>query len=143
MSELVISWDAGGHTHSETVDVVIVSVGRAPSTAGIGLDAAGVEVDARGFVVVDGQMRTNVDGVYAAGDVVDTPALAHVGFSEAIVLVKTILGEAAVPVDYEKVPWVIYTQPEVAFCGLTEEQARGASAMSRCRRSASVGTRVR
>ena len=103
---------------------MIVSVGRAPSTAGIGLEAAGVEVDARGFVVVDGQMRTNVEGVYAAGDVVDTPALAHVGFSEAIVAVKTILGEPAVPVDYEKVPWVIYTQPEVAFCGLTEEQAR-------------------
>ena len=124
VSELVISWEAGGLAQSETVDVVIVSVGRAPSTAGIGLEAAGVEVDARGFVVVDGQMRTNVDGVYAAGDVVDTPALAHVGFSEAIVAVKTILGEAAVPVDYEKVPWVIYTQPEVAFCGLTEEQAR-------------------
>ncbi len=124
VSELVISWEAGGRSHSESVDVVIVSVGRAPSTAGIGLDAAGVEVDARGFVVVDGNMRTNVEGVYAAGDVVDTPALAHVGFSEAIVLVKTILGEAAVPVDYEKVPWLIYTHPEVAFCGLTEEQAR-------------------
>ena len=67
VSELVISWEAGGHAHSETVDIVIVSVGRAPSTAGIGLEAAGVEVDARGFVVVDGQMRTNVEGVYAAG----------------------------------------------------------------------------
>jgi dihydrolipoamide dehydrogenase len=124
VSELLISWDAGGLTHSETVDVVIVSVGRAPSTASIGLDAAGVHVDARGFVTVDGQMRTNVDGVYAAGDVVDTPALAHVGFSEAIVLVKTILGEPAAPVDYEKVPWVIYTRPEIAFCGLTEVTAR-------------------
>ena len=122
--ELIVTWEAGGLDHSETVDIVIVSVGRAPSTANIGLDAAGVQVDARGFVVVDGHMRTNVDGVYAAGDVVDTPALAHVGFSEAIVLVKTILGEPATPVDYEKVPWVIYTQPEVAFCGLTEEQAR-------------------
>jgi dihydrolipoamide dehydrogenase len=124
VSELVVSWEAGGVAQSETADVVVVSVGRAPSTQGIGLEAAGVEVDPRGFVVVDGLMRTNVDGVYAAGDVVDTPALAHVGFSEAIVLVKAILGEAPLPVDYEKVPWVIYTQPEVAFCGLTEEQAR-------------------
>ena len=122
--ELVVAWEAGDTAHSETVDVVIVSVGRAPITANIGLEGAGVQVDTRGFVVVDGQMRTNIDGVYAAGDVVDTPALAHVAFSEAIVLVKTILGEVAAPIDYEKVPWVIYTQPEIAYCGLTEEQAR-------------------
>jgi dihydrolipoamide dehydrogenase len=74
--------------------------------------------------VVDGNMRTSLPGVYAAGDVVDTPALAHVGFAEAIVLVKTILGEPVTPVDYAKVPWVVYSQPEVAWCGLTEEQAR-------------------
>jgi dihydrolipoamide dehydrogenase len=75
-------------------------------------------------VVVDEQMRTAVDGVFAAGDVVDTPALAHVGFAEAIVIVKTILGETVAPIDYEKVPWVVYSHPEVAWCGLTEEQAR-------------------
>ena len=62
--------------------------------------------------------------MFAAGDVVDTPQLAHVGFAEAIVIVKTILGEPVTPVDYDKVPWVIYCQPEVAWCGLTEEQAR-------------------
>jgi dihydrolipoamide dehydrogenase len=62
--------------------------------------------------------------VYAAGDVVATPALAHVGFAEAIVVVKTILGESAVPVDYGKVPWVVYSHPEIAWCGLTEAQAR-------------------
>jgi dihydrolipoamide dehydrogenase len=122
--ELMVAWDASGQSHSVTVDVVIVSVGRAPVTSDIGLEAAGVEVDDRGFVVVDELMHTNVEGVYAAGDVVNTPALAHVAFAEAIVLVKTILGEAATPVDYAKVPWVIYTQPEVAYCGLTEEQAR-------------------
>jgi dihydrolipoamide dehydrogenase len=122
--ELMVAWDASGQSHSVTVDVVIVSVGRAPITSDIGLEAAGVEVDDRGFVVVDELMHTNVEGVYAAGDVVNTPALAHVAFAEAIVLVKTILGEAATPVDYAKVPWVIYTQPEVAYCGLTEEQAR-------------------
>jgi dihydrolipoamide dehydrogenase len=124
--ELTITWEAGGETHDVVVDVVVVSVGRAPSTEGIGLEAAGVAVDERGYVIVDGSMRTNVDGVFAAGDVVDTPALAHVGFSEAIVLVKTILGEPVAPVDYQKVPWVIYTHPEIAYCGLTEEQARAA-----------------
>ena len=74
--------------------------------------------------MVDGQLRTNIDGVYAAGDVVDTPALAHVGFAEAIVAIKTMLGEPVAPIEYDKVPWVIYSHPEVAFCGLTEEQAR-------------------
>ena len=122
--ELVVTWEAGEQENSATVDVVIVSVGRAPSSSGIGLESAGVNVDDRGFVVVDAQMRTNVEGVFAGGDVVDTPALAHVGFAEAIVIVKTILGEAVVPVDYGKVPWGIYTQPEIAYCGLTEEQAR-------------------
>jgi dihydrolipoamide dehydrogenase len=124
--ELKVTWETEGNAHEALVDVVIVSVGRAPTTAGIGLDAAGVKVDEHGYVVVDGSMRTNVDGVYAAGDVVASPALAHVGFAEAIVIVKTILGELVTPVDYQRVPWVIYTHPEVAYCGLTEEQARDA-----------------
>ncbi|MEX2100200.1 MAG: dihydrolipoyl dehydrogenase [Acidimicrobiia bacterium] len=122
--ELVVTWEAAEQEKSVTVDVVIVSVGRAPTSYGIGLEATGVDVDDRGFVVVDDHMRTNVDGVFAGGDVVDTPALAHVGFAEAIVIVKTILGEPVLPVDYGKVPWGIYTQPEIAYCGLTEEQAR-------------------
>ena len=69
-------------------------------------------------------MRTTVAGVYAVGDVVGAPQLAHVAFAEAIVAIKTILGEEAIPIDYDKVPWGIYCHPEVAFCGLTEEQAR-------------------
>jgi len=105
------------------VDKVVVSVGRRPRSENIGLDSAGIKVDERGFVVVDGAMRTSVDGVYAAGDVVATPALAHVAFSEAIVAIKTMLGEAPRPLDYDKVPWGIYSHPEVAFCGLTEAQA--------------------
>jgi dihydrolipoamide dehydrogenase len=106
------------------VDAVVVSVGRRPRTENIGLDGAGIKVDERGFVVVDGNLRTNVDGVYAAGDVVATPQLAHVAFSEAIVAIKTMLGEHAVPLEYDKVPWGIYCHPEVAFCGLTEAQAK-------------------
>jgi dihydrolipoamide dehydrogenase len=106
------------------VDAVVVSIGRRPRTENIGLDGAGIKVDERGFVVVDGNLRTNVDGVYAAGDVVATPQLAHVAFSEAIVAIKTMLGEHALPLEYDKVPWGIYCHPEVAFCGLTEAQAK-------------------
>ncbi len=106
------------------VDQVVVSVGRAPRSDGAGLEDAGVKVDERGFVVVDGAMRTSVDGVFAVGDVVATPQLAHVAFAESIVAIKTMLGEAAPPVDYDKVPWGIYCHPEVGFCGLTEAQAK-------------------
>ena len=106
------------------VDKVVVSVGRRPRSENIGLDGAGIKVDERGFVTVDGNMRTNVDGVYAVGDVVATPQLAHVAFSEAIVAIKTMLGETPLPLDYDKVPWGIYCHPEVAFCGLTEVQAK-------------------
>jgi dihydrolipoamide dehydrogenase len=122
-SELTVTWESAVGAESVAVDQVIVSVGRSPLTSGIGLDGA-VAIDDRGYVVVDDHLRTNVEGVYAAGDVVATPALAHVGFAEAIVVVKTILGESAVPVDYGKVPWVVYSHPEIAWCGLTEEQAR-------------------
>jgi len=122
--ELTVTWETDTGESSVVVDKIIVSVGRAPRSGGIGLEGSGVDVDDRGFVSVDGFMRTSVAGVFAAGDVVDTPALAHVGFAEAIVIVKTILGEAVAPVDYEKVPWVVYSHPEVAWCGLTEEQAR-------------------
>jgi len=106
------------------VDAVVVSVGRRPRTEDAGLDAAGVKIDERGFIVVDGNMHTNVDGIYAVGDVVATPQLAHVAFAEAVVAIKTMLGEPAIPLDYDKVPWGIYCHPEVAFCGLTEAQAK-------------------
>jgi dihydrolipoamide dehydrogenase len=106
------------------VDKVVVSVGRRPRSDNSGLDAAGVKIDERGYVVVDGNMRTSVDGVYAVGDVVATPQLAHVAFSEAIIAIKTMLGENPLPMDYDKVPWGIYCHPEVAFCGMTEEQAK-------------------
>jgi len=117
---------AFGDGQSVTVDAVVVSVGRRPLTDGLLADGTGVVVDARGFVEVDPFMRTAVDGVWAVGDVVDTPQLAHVGFAEGIVTIKGILGEPVVPVDYGKVPWCIYCQPEVAFAGLTEAAARDA-----------------
>jgi dihydrolipoamide dehydrogenase len=109
------------------VDAVVVSVGRRPRTEGLLASDAGVIVDERGFVVADATMRTAADGVWAVGDVVaGTPQLAHVGFAEGIVVIKSILGEAVVPVDYDRVPWAIYCHPEVAFAGLTEAAARQA-----------------
>jgi dihydrolipoamide dehydrogenase len=121
---VLVRYDAGNGETSLAVDKVVVSVGRRPRSEGIGLEDSGVEVDERGFVVVDGLMRTTLPGVFAVGDLVATPQLAHVGFAEAIVAIKAILGEPVVPVDYAKVPWGIYCHPEVAFCGLTEAQAK-------------------
>jgi dihydrolipoamide dehydrogenase len=107
------------------VEAIVVSVGRRPRTEGLVATGVGVEVDARGFVVADEFQRTAVPGVWAVGDVVaGTPQLAHVGFAEAIVAVKGMLGEPVLPVDYGRVPWAIYCHPEVAFCGLTEGQAK-------------------
>jgi dihydrolipoamide dehydrogenase len=107
------------------VDMVVVSVGRRPRTEGLLGEGTGVEVNERGFVVADGYMRTANANVFAIGDVVaGTPQLAHVAFAEAIVAIKTIIGEHVVPVDYDRVPWAIYSNPEVAFCGLTEAAAK-------------------
>ena len=108
-----------------TVDMVVMSVGRRPRTEDLLADGTGVEINDRGFVVADGHQRTANPHVYAVGDVVaNTPQLAHVGFAEAIVAIKSILGEPSVPVDYDRVPWAIYSNPEVAFCGLTEASAK-------------------
>jgi dihydrolipoamide dehydrogenase len=110
---------------SVEADMVVMSVGRRPRTEGLLGDGTGVVIDERGFVVADSYQRTGADNVYAVGDVVaGTPQLAHVGFAEAIVAIKSILGEPVVPVDYDRVPWAIYSNPEVAFCGLTEAAAK-------------------
>jgi len=122
--ELTVGFEGTDGAQSVTVDKVIVSVGRGPRTEGIGIEGSGVELDERGYIRVDGQMRTTVPGVYAVGDVVPTPQLAHVGFAEAIVAIKAILGEPAAPIAYDKIPWGIYCHPEVGYAGLTEQQAR-------------------
>ncbi|MEM8922586.1 MAG: dihydrolipoyl dehydrogenase [Actinomycetota bacterium] len=109
-----------------TVETVVVSIGRRPASETLGLDQTAVEVDQRGFITVDGRMRTGVPGVWAVGDVVDTAQLAHVAFAEGIVAITDILGEDATPVDYANAPWCIYCHPEVAFVGHSEESAREA-----------------
>ncbi|MGE0221139.1 dihydrolipoyl dehydrogenase [Mycolicibacterium sp.] len=109
------------------VDQVLVSIGRRPATEDIGAAEAGVRIDERGFVEVDTDtMQTSRPGIYAVGDCVATPGLAHVAYAEAVIAVERILGEDPPPVDYTAVPWVVYTHPEVAWAGLTEAQARAA-----------------
>jgi len=116
----------GGESRSIEVQAVVVSVGRRPYSDGLLAPGSGVEVDERGFVKVDEWMQTSQDGVWAVGDLVATPGLAHVGFAEAMVVVDQLLGRQAMPIDYTRVPWCVYTFPEVAFAGYSEEGARQA-----------------
>jgi dihydrolipoamide dehydrogenase len=115
-----------GDGSSLEVDAVVVSVGRRPFSDGLGLQGTAVKVTDRGFVEVDEFCRTAEPGVYAIGDLVATPQLAHVGFAEAILVVKHLLGEHPMPVMYDRVPWAIYCDPEVAFAGHSEESAKAA-----------------
>jgi dihydrolipoamide dehydrogenase len=112
---------------SVTVDVALVAVGRAPVTTGIGLEGTRIELE-RGFVKVDpATQQTAESGVYAVGDIVaGTPQLAHAGFAEGIAAITHIGTGKAAPVDYRAVPAIVYTRPEVAAVGLTEERARAA-----------------
>lgn len=121
-SEATLRFEVASGTTELAVDRVIVCVGREPRSRGIGLEDSEVALD-RGYIVVDDHLRTAVEGVYAVGDVVATPQLAHVAFAEAIVAIRTILGEPVAPIAYDRIPWGIYCHPEVAFCGLTEAEA--------------------
>ena len=112
-----------GDGESVDVDAGIVSVGRRPFADQLGLDGTAVEVDERGFVDVDEFCRTGEPGVYAVGDLIDTPQLAHVGYAEAIMVIKHMLGENPMPVMYDRVPWAIYCHPEVAWAGPGEDAA--------------------
>jgi len=113
-----------GDGESIEVDAVIVSIGRRPFADQLNLGATKVKVSERGFVEVDEWCRTSADNVFAIGDLINTPQLAHVAYAEAILVVKQILGEKTVPVDYDRVPWAIYCQPEVAWAGPGEEAAK-------------------
>ncbi|MBP3439702.1 MAG: dihydrolipoyl dehydrogenase [Tidjanibacter sp.] len=116
--------DVEGKKGAETLkaDVVLSAVGVKSNLEGLGLEALGVKIE-RDKVVVDEYFRTNVEGLYAIGDIVATPALAHVASAEATVCVEAILGENPAPIDYTTIPSCVYTTPEVAMVGLTEKQA--------------------
>jgi dihydrolipoamide dehydrogenase len=103
--------------------MVLVAVGRGPYTEGLGLADAGVAME-RGFVTVDEDYRTSAEGVYAVGDLIPTPLLAHVAVAEGVAAVERMGGDGEARVDYGNVPNCIYCQPQVASVGLTEEEAR-------------------
>ena len=105
------------------VDRVLSAVGVVPNTNGIGLEELGVEMN-RGKIVVDDFFRTNVPGIYAIGDVIATPALAHVASAEGIACVEKIAGMDVAPVDYTNIPGATYTSPEIASVGLTEKKVK-------------------
>ena len=117
---------AFGEGESVEVDAVIVSVGRRPFADQLGLDGTAVKVSERGFVEVDEFCQTGEPGVYAIGDLIDTPQLAHVGYAEAVMVVKHLLGESPMPVMYDRVPWAIYCHPEVAWAGPGEDACKEA-----------------
>jgi dihydrolipoamide dehydrogenase len=118
--------DKKGATHTLDVEYVLSAVGRVPNSDDVGLETAGVEVDDRGFIVVDELMRTNVPGVYAIGDVTGRQLLAHKASHEGTTCVEHIAGQGHGTVDYGNVPNCTYCHPEVASVGLTEQQAKDA-----------------
>ncbi|MBC7312789.1 MAG: dihydrolipoyl dehydrogenase, partial [Rhizobium sp.] len=115
----------GGEAQTIDADVVLIATGRKPYTEGLGLAEAGVALDGRGRVEIDGHYRTNVAGIYAIGDVVKGPMLAHKAEDEGVALAEILAGQHG-HVNYDVIPGVVYTQPEVASVGKTEEELKAA-----------------
>jgi len=117
--------DAGGAAQSATFDKLIVAIGRVPNTNGLNAAAVGLQLDDRGFVTVDHECRTNLPNVWAIGDVVRGPMLAHKAEEEGVAVAQRIVGRYG-HVDFNTVPWVIYTSPEIAWVGKTEQELKAA-----------------
>jgi dihydrolipoamide dehydrogenase len=116
-----VAWtDAKGAEQALDVDKLIVSIGRVPNTTGLNADAVGLQLDDRGAIVVDADCRTNLPGVWAVGDVVRGPMLAHKAEEEGVAVAERIAGQHG-HVNFDTVPWVIYTSPEIAWVGKTEQ----------------------
>jgi len=120
-----VTYTADSASTQAEFDRLIVAVGRAPNTEGLGAAAVGLKLDARGFVEVDAECRTNLPDVYAVGDVVRGPMLAHKASEEGVAVAERIAGQAS-HVNLDHVPWVIYTSPEIAWVGRTEQNLREA-----------------
>lgn len=121
----VVSFEpaAGGDAESIKADVVLVAIGRKPYTEGLGLDKVGVEMDERGRVKTDAHFKTNVGNIYAIGDVIAGPMLAHKAEEEGVAVAEIIAGQHG-HINYDAIPGVVYTHPEVATVGKTEEQLK-------------------
>jgi dihydrolipoamide dehydrogenase len=117
--------DAAGAAQTLACDKLIVSIGRIPNTTGLAAEAVGLVLDERGFISVDGNCKTNLENVWAIGDVVRGPMLAHKAEEEGVAVAERIAGQKP-HVDFNTVPWVIYTNPEIAWVGQTEQQLKAA-----------------
>ncbi|HWI10643.1 MAG TPA: dihydrolipoyl dehydrogenase, partial [Burkholderiaceae bacterium] len=117
--------DAAGKEQKLECDKLIVSIGRVPNTIGLNAEAIGLKLDERGFIAVDDDCRTNVPNVWAIGDVVRGPMLAHKAEEEGVAVAERLKGQHP-HVDFNTVPWVIYTSPEIAWVGQTEAQLKAA-----------------
>ncbi len=117
--------DAQGAEQSLAVDKLIVSIGRIPTTSGLNADAVGLKLDERGFVAVDDECRTNLPNVWAVGDVVRGPMLAHKAEEEGVAVAERIGGQHG-HVNFNTIPWVIYTSPEISWVGQTEQALKAA-----------------
>ncbi len=122
---LTIEPAQGGSAENMTAEIVLVAIGRRPFVEGLGLEALGVARDKRGFIQVDAHYQTNVPGIYAIGDAIPGPMLAHKAEEEGVALAEILAGQAG-HVNYETVPGIVYTWPEVASVGQTEEQLKEA-----------------
>ena len=120
---VTVAYEVGGEKKAETFDKLIISIGRIPNTAGLNTEAVGLEKDERGFIKVDGDCRTNLPGVWAIGDVVRGPMLAHKASDEGVAVAERIAGQKP-HIDFNTIPFVIYTDPEIAWVGKTEEQLK-------------------
>lgn len=118
----MVKVETDGKSREIPADVVLVSVGRKPITAGLGLDKVGVKLDDKGFVVVDERMQTNVPGIFAAGDVVGQPMLAHKASHEGELIAEIIAGKKRIN-DVRTIPAVVFTEPEIASAGLSRSEA--------------------
>ncbi|WP_180127042.1 dihydrolipoyl dehydrogenase [Rhodoferax sp. BLA1] len=114
---------AKGETKTLEVDKLIVSIGRSPNTIGLNVEAVGLKLDERGAIVVDADCKTNLPGVWAVGDVVRGPMLAHKAEEEGVAVAERIAGQHG-HVNFQTIPWVIYTSPEIAWVGRTEQQLK-------------------
>jgi dihydrolipoamide dehydrogenase len=123
--KLTLEPSAGGKSETLESDVVLVAIGRIPNNEGLGLAEVGVKTDNRGRIVVDEKFATNVPGIYAIGDVIKGPMLAHKAEEEGVALAEILAGQAG-HVNYDVIPSVIYTAPEVASVGKTEEELKDA-----------------
>ncbi len=123
--KLAVEPAGGGDGETVECDTVLVAIGRRPYTNGLGLDAAGVKTDDRGFIEIDADFQTNVAGIFAIGDCVPGPMLAHKAEDEGVAAAEIIAGETG-HVNYDAIPGIVYTWPEVAAVGKTEEQLKEA-----------------